>query len=266
MASRLGFISGPFVGAAIASFFDLRSVFLFNAATKLAIVVIVFWLVRETQPEAARRAARAEAPGEQLSLAMFLSHKFLIIATVAFAINMMAQGIFNSLFPVYLTGKEGFSTTDVGTFMTLASFVMLVVSMPNGYAVDLWGRKITLVPGLVVLGLSAYLLGMAGDYGGVLLAIIVYGVGEGVCFGASQAYAMDLAPEQRRGSFLGIWGLVNHAGGAVAPLLIGGVAQQFGFTAAFTALAILFGIVATIMLVFGPDTRQRRAPVAAASA
>ena len=266
VAARLGFISGPLVGAAIATILDLRWVFLFNAATKIAIVVIVFWFVRETHPESARQAAKGQAPAEPLSPAMFLSRPFLIIAFVAFVVTMMAQGIFNSLFPVYLQGKEGFSTTDLGTFMTLASFMMLVVSMPNGYLVDMRGRKITLVPGLLVLGVSAYLLGVAGDYGAVMLAIILYGIGEGVCFGASQAYAMDLAPEQRRGSFLGIWALVNNLGGAVAPVLIGAVAQQFGFYTAFTALAVLFAIVASVMFAFGPDTRPRRAAPAAAAA
>jgi MFS family permease len=110
-----------------------------------------------------------------------------------------------------LQEHKGFATGEVGHLIAIAGVATLLVSMPNGYVVDAFGRKITLIPGLFVLGLSAPLLvwiGM-GDLGMAVVVMILYGIGEGVCFGASQTYAMDLAPEQQRGSFLGVWSLVS---------------------------------------------------------
>jgi len=259
MAGRLGFVAGPFVAGAIAVVLELRWVFLFNAATKVMILAIVVLLIRETRPTpAAGEGARAE--GHRLALSMFWTRAFVIIALVSFSLQMMNVGIFQSLFPVYLRSTDVFSTSDIGSFITIAAAAQLLVTLPNGYLVDLYGRKSTLVPGLVVLAGACWLLAGAGDYGTVLVMVIAYGVGEAACMGAAQAYAMDLAPEHRRGSFLGVWSLISSVGGAVAPLLVGLLGQQLGFGSAFVGVGAVMAGVGALMFLFGPDTRARSRP------
>jgi MFS family permease len=268
VASRIGFVTGPFVAAAIAGLLDLRWVFVFNGITKVLILGIVLWLIRETRPEPVAGAVRPRGRLDRAAFGMFLSRQFIVIALVAWAISMMTQGLFQSLFPLYLQEHKGFTTGEVGHLIAIAGVATLVVSMPNGYVVDAFGRKITLIPGLLVLGLSAPLLVWisTGDLGMAVLVMILYGIGEGGCFGASQAYAMDLAPEQQRGSFLGVWSLVSHAGGAFGPVAAGLLAQTSGFAATFAASAALLIMSALLMWTFGPDTRGRRRAPAAATA
>ncbi|HXF95007.1 MAG TPA: MFS transporter [Gemmatimonadales bacterium] len=268
IASRIGFVTGPFVAAAIAGLADLRWVFIFNGITKVLILAIVFWLVGETRPEAAAGASRPRATLDRTAFAMFLSRQFLAIAVVAWAVAMMTQGLFQSLFPLYLQTEKGFSTGEVGHLIAIAGVATLLVSMPNGYVVDAFGRKLTLIPGLVVLGLSAPLLVWigAGDLLTAVAVMVLYGIGEGVCFGASQAYAMDLAPEQRRGAFLGVWSLVSHAGAAFGPVATGLLAQTSGYPLTFGAAAGLMVLSAALMWALGPDTRARRGAPATAAA
>ncbi len=264
VASRIGFVTGPFAAAAIASFAELRWVFVFNGITKLIILAIVFFLVRETRPESvARDANRMRVGVDRAALAMFMTRRFAIIAVVAWAVSMMTQGLAQSLFPLFLREDKGFTTGEVGNLIAIAGVATLLVSMPNGYVVDLYGRKLTLVPGLVVLGLSAPLLISISGLGGAVLVMILYGIGEGICFGASQAYAMDLAPEERRGAFLGVWTLVNNSGGAIGPVAVGLLAQTSGYATTFIACGALLVASAVLMGIFGPDTRgRRRAPAA----
>ena len=54
MSARLSMIAGPFVGGFLATFFPLRSIFLFNTLTKIPIHLITAYMIRETRPEAAR--------------------------------------------------------------------------------------------------------------------------------------------------------------------------------------------------------------------
>jgi MFS family permease len=270
VASRFGFVTGPFVAAAIAGLLDLRWVFIFNGVTKVLILFIVFWLIRETRPEAEPGSVRPRATFDRAAFALFMSRQFLVIAFVAWAISMMTQGLFQSLFPLYLQDQKGFTAAEVGHLIAIAGVATLVISMPNGYVVDAFGRKITLIPGMVVLGVSAPLLVWigVGDLGFAVLVMILYGIGEGVCFGASQAYAMDLAPEQRRGAFLGVWSVVSHAGGAIGPVAAGLLAQEAGFATTFVVAAGILVVSAVLMLVLGPDVggNRRRAPAAAATA
>jgi MFS family permease len=140
---------------------------------------------------------------------------------------------------------------------TIAAFVELLVSFPNGVLVDRYGRKKTLLPGLLIVAASAFLLSRIGDYGSVLAVIVVYGMGEGITMGGSQAYVMDLAPEQRRGAFLGVWSLFTNSGAVIAPLVIGFVAQQYGFSASFQVVGVAVGVSAVVLAALAPETGGR---------
>jgi MFS family permease len=140
--------------------------------------------------------------------------------------------------------------------VTIASMASRLVSYPNGMLVDRFGRKSTLVPGLVLFGVASALLSVGGDVGTVALMVIVYGIGESVCTGVSQVYAMDLAPENRRGAFLGVWQLLTGAGVAIAPLVVGVAGQRLGFGTTFVAVGGVLLLVAAVMGVFGTDTRH----------
>ena len=265
MSSRLGFVLGPALGAAMAMVWDLRVIFLFNAATKVVIIAIVLWLIRETRPEQTSAERLSETP-TQLTLGMFLNRPFLMLSLVAFTFSMMNVGIFQSLFPVYLKAEGGLSTADVGNLISIAALATFVVTYPNGWMVDRYGRKLSLIPGMLLLGLSAYLMGLSVDHGIVVLSVVTYGLAEGICFGTTQAYAMDLAPEQRRGSFLGIWSVISSGSGFLAPLVVGVTAERLGFEATCAMVGAAIVLVGIAMGLFGPDTRARRQRVALATA
>lgn len=262
MSSRLGFIAGPIIGALIATAWDLRAVFLFNAFTKALLLIIVGKLIAETRPapEVAdpHGHTAGAGPSQQLSLSMFLTRPFFIIAGTAFAVSMMQQGVFSALFPVYLKSISTLGTGDVGTLITLAYIAAFLVSFPNGVVADRYGRKVTLVPGMILLGAAGLLFLTIHDFSSGAVAVLIYGVAEGVCFGIAQVYAMDLAPPDRRGAFLGVWTLIMQSGSAASPVFVGFVAQQFGFGPVFVGVAILLTCMSLTMAFFGPDTRDRR--------
>ena len=54
MSVGLGNIAGPFIGALLTTVFDIRSIFQFNVVTKLAVLMITFYFIKETRPEPAK--------------------------------------------------------------------------------------------------------------------------------------------------------------------------------------------------------------------
>ena len=121
-----------------------------------------------------------------------------MLAFTTFGIHLMTQGVFQSLFPLQSKAEAGLTDGHVGTLISIAAVVTLVFAFPNGMLVDRFGRKSSLVPGLLLLGATAVLLSMSRDYTGALIAAVVYGLGQTMTTGASQTYAMDLAPENSR--------------------------------------------------------------------
>jgi MFS family permease len=255
MSVRLGNIAGPFIGALLTTAFDIRSIFLFNVVTKLAVIVITLFLIKETRPEPAKPETGQTRPTvEKLRVSIFMTRGFLVISFATFALGMMTQGVFSALFPLYVQDVVDFGPADIGYMITLASVVIFLVSYPNGILVDRYGRRKTLIPGLLVLGLSGYLLAQSIEPRAVYFMVVVYGIGSGMTTGTSQVYAMDLAPERRRGAFLGIWSAVNHLSAVLAPLLLGLLAETVGLSTTFVVVSVILAISALSTWMFGPET------------
>ena len=167
--------------------------------------------------------------------------------------------MFGSLFPLYSTRELGLSPADVGQLLSLAGIAGVLISFPNGMLADRFGRKVSLVPGLLLLAVASVSLAGANAYIGLLVAVLIYGLGDGMSLSTSEVTAMDLAPERGRGTFLGIWSVFRNVGGIAAPMLVGTTAQGFGLTTSFLAIGGLAVVSAVIMALFGLETHQRLA-------
>ena len=89
---------------------------------------------------------------------------------------------------------------------------------------------------------------------------MVFGAGQGMSMGGSEVVAIDLAPEDRRGAFLGIWTLFRNIGAIVGPLLVGLIAEFYGFPTAFISIGVFLVFSALMMAVFGPETGGKWQP------
>lgn len=258
MSMRLGMILGPLIAGALATI-DLRYVFAFNGITKTITLVMVLVMVSETRPESARR--RTSEPGAKRGIEMryFRTRAFFALAMVTFGLAMLSTGVFLSIFPVYLQESMGATKGQIGLAITLAGALSLAVALPNGLFVDRYGRKKSLVPGLFLLAFVGFGLAMVDTYLAVLAVVSIYGLAEGLAMGSSQAYAMDLAPEDRRGEFLGVWAVFQNGGAMFAPLLIGGIYALAGPPAAFATVGVWLFVSGALMAAFGPETGGRAA-------
>jgi MFS family permease len=270
MTNRAGSILGPALGgAAIAlASVDLKYLFLLNASTKVIIHFLVFFLAKETAPEVNRRGrAAADGPQTKLDFSFFMTRAFLALMITTFTLNMMGQGgVFGALFPVQAREEVGLSPSTIGQVMSIASFIGLIAAYPNGWAVDRFGRKPTLIPGLLMLAGAVVLLSQMQGIADVYVLICLYGLGQALASDSSQAFAVDLAPPDRRGAFLGTWTLVGGAGSIFAPLFVGALASSLGYTPGYLVVAGMLVFSAAFMVVFGPETKAQRARQAAAAA
>jgi MFS transporter, DHA1 family, multidrug resistance protein len=259
MSNRIGMLAGPTLGALIlaTSSDNLRYLFLYNAASKVAIHLLVQFAASETAPESTRERHEQKA---KLDLSIFMTRGFLALMITAFALNTMTGngGAFGALFPVQAKQDLGLSGSQIGVFLTIVALIGVVLAMPNGWAIDKIGRKPVMVPGLVLLAISTVLIARMASVSDVYILIVIYSIGSTMTSDTSQAFAIDLAPADRRGAFLGLWAFVGGIGGTLAPLLVGAIATEFGYTPGYLMVAVLLVFSAAFMLVFGPETGAHR--------
>ena len=270
-AQRIGMLAGPVVGGAIAAYFGLRWVFIFIAATKLVVLVVTWLFIPETRPEREERPADGVAPEEappppgarrREVLAMFRNKSFagLVAAAVAFGMIGIGPGVFRTYFPIHAQDAAGLDPTLIGNLMGLSGFATLALAIPSGVLLDRSGRRPLVIFGLAATALSTYLLGGAAGLVTAFAAAAVFGVAEGVNSNAIQTYAMDLAPRDRRGVFMGVHQFTMNIGQVIGPLGAGLLAAALGLEA---ALYVFAGIVAACCLIFAATAREtlvRRPP------
>ena len=258
MSMRAGQVTGPLLGALIAAFFDIRTIFLVNGVAKFLTLFIALYLIKESRTEDAPGAPQRQGLLRSLAtIRPFLGRAFFLVILATFAVSMMGQGVFSGLLPIYAQELANLNEASIGTLIGLGGLISVFVAFPSGMVSDGYGRKFALVPGLVLLAVSAYLLSFGDNLTMLLIMVSVYGVAWGMSQGTAQTYAMDIAPAQQRGTFLGVWSLFQAAGGFVAPLAVGGLAQFWSFSGTFVVVAAWLAVSAVLVALFAPETRWR---------
>lgn len=264
-SQRLGNLCGPIIAGILGVRYGLRYIFLLNAAGKMIAFLIFLFIIRESRPESA--TAAATGPRRQAifprpkELGAFLTRPVLAVLFATMAINLVSgAGAFEVLFPIHAANSANFTTLEIGQMITIAGLATFLISLPNGVIMDKFGRKASLLPGLAILAVASYMMAGVSDFWGILVAIVILGIGDGMCIGAAQVLSMDLAPEERRGAFLGVWSLLTSVGGIVVPLALGSYAQFSGTGNAFIAASLWLLVAVPVLGVFGPETKVSPAP------
>ena len=259
LSGRVGQIAGPVTGGLIASFLSMQHVFLFDSITKVTIVLVVLLLIRESRPSAttAKEPTSSGFRPSPINLKPFMHLTFLSLGASVVAGALLQQGITYNVLPVYASDNVGLTPGSLGALVSMAALLGVVVAYPNGMISDRWGRKFSLAPGLLILAVGTTALAVSPSYAGLVLAMVAFGIGEGMTMGTTQAFVMDLAPSEGRGTFLGLWSLVRSISSVGIPLGIGGIYAAFSPQIAFLIATIWLVLSAILVITIAKESAGR---------
>ncbi|MCI0547329.1 MAG: MFS transporter [Candidatus Rokubacteria bacterium] len=144
------------------------------------------------------------------------------------------------LLPIYVKTLGG-DEADIGMIQAMYSAAGIICQPLIGQWVDRLGRRFFMVLGAACLAISGAVFTLSASV--VLFAILraLHGVAFSAFFVANYVHIVDLAPVERRGWALGIFGLSGLLATALAPLAGEYAIRHWGFPALFAALTILAG-------------------------
>jgi MFS family permease len=162
-------------------------------------------------------------------------------------VGMLGFGAVIPMLPVYLHEQSGASTFLTGLLIGMSSAFALLGRLFAGKVADRRGRRIALVMGMAFCVGAGVLYFPVFGLWAMPPARVLHGLGEGFFVTAAVAWAVDVAPENRRAQALGylssgIWGGVS-----VGPA-IGQALGTMGRVAGFVAIsaAIVMAIIAVM--------------------
>lgn len=249
---RAGVFAGPVAGGLIADAFGLRAAFLAQAvAAALAGAAVLAYR------EPAAPPVRQRGPAHARIVATLQRHRrdFLTAGFVAVSLVVVREAR-QLLVPLW-GDHVGLGVAEIGFVMGVGSALDMTLFLPVGFVMDRWGRKWTIVPSLLLLGLGSVLLTLTSNFPTLLAVGLLFGLGNGLGSGAVMTLGSDLAPRANSGEFLGVWRFVSDLGRVAGPTFVGGVAQTGSLAAASLVAGFVAWLGAAVMLLFVAETLRR---------
>jgi MFS family permease len=151
----------------------------------------------------------------------------------------------------YIAPELHLSGAQVGSLAGVMALCWAVSAMLFGAVSDRVGRKVVLVPMVVLFSVLSGASGLARSFTELLLVRALLGIAEGPCWSVTMALVQDVSSEKSRGRNVGI--VVSAAaliGLAIAPVLTTQIAARFGWRWAFIVAGMPGLIMALLVGLF----------------
>jgi MFS family permease len=256
---RIGRFAGPLAGGLIAQAYGLRAPFLAVGVSGVAAAVAI---VAFAEPGHAPRAT-SKGPlghGRHLSSLVRTHFRELVSAGTGQLFAQMIRGGRTIVLPLYASDILGLDVQGIGLILSLSSGIDMLLFYPAGLIMDRLGRKWAIVPSFLVQALGMALVPLTGGFVGLLLASMLIGLGNGLGSGSMMTLGADLAPQESRGEYLGVWRLIGDMGQSGGPLLVGSIADWVALPTAALIMAAAGLLAGGIFATLVPETLRRQHP------
>lgn len=244
-------VCGPSIGGVIADHLGHRTTLLVAAGVAATAALVAHRLMSESEHVVVSRQAVGL---RQIVKVLANPRMALLVLLAAVPAKIALAGALFYLTPLYLTQLNE-PQSVVGRVMILYGLAMVVFGpMAARYAdVRRHQRPWLVAVGTALSGIGLVpMLWLPGNLWVLMLGIACLGIGQSLSVSPQLAMVAEVAPEECAAfgitTVLGVFRLIERAGGALGPFVAALLAEQLGNAA---ALAAIGGITTTVGLLFG---------------
>ncbi len=222
-ATLVGRTIAPLVGGIIITVFafapGLIPYRLVYVAAALAAVPVFFLVLRYRED----RPASVNVPAFSVfrhSLLTFVTNRRLRATALADMATYFAFGAFETFLPVYLFSLH-VEAYEIGVIFAIQVLIIAVTKPFFGRIADRIDKRIQIIAGLLITGLTVALVPFASTFPGFLAVSGVFGLGISLSTVATSAYVADVAKKEQVGSSMGALSSIMDIGHSSGPLVTG---------------------------------------------
>lgn len=229
MSNSLAMAAGPTLGWLVVEVSSFPVLFLAATAAALAALLLSLGITEE------QRSPRRSQGGGLWTLisyeALFPSALFCLVA--------MTYGSIVSFLPLF-AAHHGIS--NPGLFFTVYALCLVALRAVAGRISDVYGRLQVIVPGMAVVVLALGVLAFSSSLSTLLVAAVLYGVGQGIAFPSFVALIIDRAGESGRGVAVATLTIALDLGISLGSILLGLLLHIVSFRTMFLVAGGLPGL------------------------
>src|SRR3954467_2011173 len=261
LAINLGMSIGPALGGFLAAV-SFRAMFAVDAGTTLAAALVLTLTTWRSPTRAAAVAGDAEVIGDARGI--LRDRRLAVFLTATFLVGIVFYQ-HESALPLYLVQYLNLSPAFYGTLFTINTLLIVALEVPINRATANWPNAWALFTGCMLFAVGFGALGIVASATGVLFTVVLWTFGEMMLFPAMAAHLGEVAPEDRRGAYMGAYSMALSLALTVGPWLGTQLLAGNGPTGVWSVMFALGALAAGLMVYAAPHRRTIRAPIVAES-
>lgn len=244
LSGNLALAFGPTLGLALAGFLSFQYLFIICGVLGLTSFLLASRI----------RYKKVEQLSEKTTTIKFdiYERSALKPAFLLFFITVTFGGI-AAFLPLYAAQKD---IAGIELYFLFYALALMLTRTFAGQIYDKKGHKAVFIPGTVLILIAMVLLSWLPNSYILYLAAIVYGLGFGTIQPALQAWAVDRAPQNRKGMANATFFSFFDLGIGVGAILFGQIGHWFGYGTIYlaSALSVSMSIILYIYFLFRDRT------------
>ena len=247
----IGMMAGPVVGGALSGF-SLRAPMIIYGFLLIGASASGAFLLRNSAL-AAKPTVKEERETITLKSALALK-PYRSALIISFITSWVLFGMSRSILPLFMVEEIKVSPSFMGLGFTISTIINGVFLLKAGKLSDLNGRRYSAVLGTSFLTLFILALALTTKPWMFIAASVIVGFGGAFLSTTPSAIVGDVL-EGKGGQVIGLFQMAGDAGAMVAPLILGAIADGYGYRPAFLISAALM-LVAVAVSIRLPETRS----------
>lgn len=256
LAVNLGMGIGPLVGGFLVRV-SYPALFLVDGLTSiLAGLVLVLWLGHPKE-EAEHGVVRAGSSSSWIPepRVLFFLFALLPVAMVFFQLH--------GAFALFLVHGLALPESAFGLLLSVNTTLIIFLEVPLNLATSQWSHRRTLTLGAILVGAGFGMLTLATGFWTAALTVVVWTFGEMILLPGSTAYMAELAPPERRGTYMGYYQMTFAFALSFGASAGTGLLERLG-AVPFWSLAFLCGALSATLMARVHEPAREPSPARAA--
>ena len=246
----VGMMAGPVIGGFLTAI-SLRAPLLVYAFLLVVASAAGGFLLRNSVL-AARPTEKSTVVKTSMREALAMK-PYVIALIISFTTAWVLFGMSRSVLPLFMVEDMKSSASFIGIGFTISAVVQGLYLLRAGRLSDERGRKFSAITGLIYLGISVALLALTFHPWVFLLSMFIGAFGSAFLSTTPSAIVGDVL-KGKGGQVIALYQMSGDAGAMVAPVVLGFIADHYGFRSTFAISALLIAVVIVIATKL-PETR-----------
>lgn len=250
----LGAIAGPAIGGGLAAI-SLRAPFFVYAIALSAAGIVGFFFFTSEHLQAPKKSEGKKASMSLKDAFALKGYRYALVIT--FVASWVIFGVRTSILPLFITEQLKSTAAVVGWGFTISAVIQGTLILRAGRISDERGRRFVLIVGTTVALVGIIIMTATLNPLMFFISMAIIGLGNAFLASAPATIVGDLI-EGKGGQVIAVFQMAGDAGMIVGPVVVGFVADHYGYRAAFGLSGFVF-CIAILLSIKMPETRKSRA-------